>query len=293
MASPIRRAARAPDPLERLCGRGPPPRTVVVCAHPDDEIVGAGARLRALRDVAVVHVTDGAPADMRDAAALGLPTRGAYAGARRAERRRALALAGVGDDRVHDAGLVDQDASLRMAELALRLAVRLDALGPEVVVTHPYEGGHPDHDATAFAVHAAVRRLAGARRAARPPPAIVEMTSYPARGDRLATGEFLPHPGAETRTVELDAHERALKRRMLDCHASQRRTLRAFGVEHERFRLAPAYDFARPPHAGRLWYEWFGWGGMTGERWRALAADAAESLRAARHTVRHAARRTA
>src|SRR3954454_97425 len=111
---PPARAAAAPG---RFCGRGrgPAPRTVVVCAHPDDESVGAGARLGALGDVAVVHVTDGAPADMRDAAALGIAARAAYAGVRRAERRRALALAGVAE--VEDVGLVDQEASLHMADL--------------------------------------------------------------------------------------------------------------------------------------------------------------------------------
>jgi LmbE family N-acetylglucosaminyl deacetylase len=51
-------------------------------------------------------------------------------------------------------GIPDQAASLGLAGLARRLAVQLAASGAEVVVTHAYEGGHPDHDATAFAVHA-------------------------------------------------------------------------------------------------------------------------------------------
>jgi hypothetical protein len=36
-------------------------------------------------------------------------------------------------------------------------------------------------------------------------------------------------------------------------------------------RPAPLYDFTKPPHAGKLWYESLGWS-MTGRRWRELAA---------------------
>jgi hypothetical protein len=64
---------------------------------------------------------------------------------------------------------------------------------------------------------------------------------------------------------------------MLDCYASQRRVLQAFPVTVERHRPAPRIDFRRPPHPGRLWYECFAWG-MTGERWRALAARAQAEL---------------
>ena len=54
---------------------------------------------------------------------------------------------------------------------------------------------------------------------------------------------------------------------MLNCFASQKAVLEAFGVERERFRVAPPYDFDQPPHAGRLFYETQPWG-MTGERFR-------------------------
>ncbi|HEU4628136.1 MAG TPA: PIG-L family deacetylase [Gemmatimonadaceae bacterium] len=272
------------DLLARFCGatgaRRPGPRTLVVCAHPDDETIGAGARLGALCDVTLVHVTDGAPTDLRDAHALGIADRETYARARRRERAAALVLAGVDARRVLDLGVVDQEASRALAPLARRLETLLARLRPEVVLTHPYEGGHPDHDATAFAVHAAVGRLAAGGGVA---PVVLEMTSYHARGRELVTGEFLDAPTAAAvrgaaRTVALDAAARDRKRRMLACYATQARVLAPFDVKEERFRIAPAYDFTRPPHDGRLWYEWFGWGGLTGARWRALAADALRAL---------------
>jgi LmbE family N-acetylglucosaminyl deacetylase len=267
--------------LARFCAATPhdAPRTMVVCAHPDDETAGAGARLAALGDAELICLTDGAPADGRDQHRLGFATRAAYARARRAERRAALALAGIGDARVHDLDVADQEAAYHLPTLARTLAAWLAARRPDVVLTHPYEGGHPDHDASAFAVHAAVRRLAmrGAQA-----PAIIEMTSYHARGGRIALGTFLPAREHLVRTIVLGAASRARKQRMIGCYASQRAMLRTFPIARERFRLAPRYDFTRPPHAGRLWYEWFGWGGMTGRRWCALAAEALAQLGLAR-----------
>jgi hypothetical protein len=63
-----------------------------------------------------------------------------------------------------------------------------------------------------------------------------------------------------------------MKRSMLDCYRTQQDTLAAFGVERERFRRAPQYDFTQPPHAGALYYEQFPWG-MTGERFRELTRE--------------------
>ena len=64
---------------------------------------------------------------------------------------------------------------------------------------------------------------------------------------------------------------------MLDCFVTQRAVLAAFPVGTERLRPAPDYDFIQPPHAGRLFYETFPWG-MTGMRFRRLAAEALDAL---------------
>jgi N-acetylglucosamine malate deacetylase 2 len=258
-------------PLDALLRR----RLAILAAHPDDETIGAGALLaRRGRAAALIHVTDGAPRDMRDAAAHGFPTRASYAAERRAELTRALETAGVAIERVVELGAADQEAPHHLAPLARRLADLLAETAPEMLLTHPYEGGHPDHDAACFLAHAACAVL---RRSNRPVPLLVEMTSYHARDGSFAAGAFLPDGGTEATTLLLDEAERALKRRLLDCFATQRATLAGFPLDVERFRPAPAYRFERPPHDGALYYEGFPWG-MTGARWRGLAAAALADL---------------
>ena len=245
----------------------------VVVAHPDDEVIGAGACLPLLVGVTIVHVTDGAPRSLRDAHAAGFATRDAYARARHSEAEVALALAGIAPQCLVALGIADQEASLCIAELARRLARLLSDNALSAVLTHAYEGGHPDHDGVAFAVHCAARLIANTGAAE---PTIIEMAGYHAGPQGLVTNAFLPgaDPGL---TIELDSRKQALKRRMLACHVSQARTLAQFGVTIERYRVAPCYDFTSPPHPGQLWYEQFDWG-MTGARWRALASEALAEL---------------
>lgn len=245
---------------------------LVIAAHPDDETIGAGGVLRRLSVTAIAHVTDGAPADRRWWGDPSLASREVYAGIRRAELACALALAGVPAERMCSLGREDQRASIDLVSLTRDVARLLDVTRPGVVLTHAYEGGHPDHDATAFAVHAA-RALRGGEDG----PAIVEFTCYFADGDGIATRAFLPGD-VEAVEVALSAEDRAVKRAMLECFGTQAGTLAQFpagGVE--RFRIAPEHDFTRPPHDGVLHYERFDWG-TTGAEWRARAAEALETL---------------
>jgi LmbE family N-acetylglucosaminyl deacetylase len=166
-------------------------RVAIVLAHPDDETIGCGALLRRLLDAGLVLVTDGAPRGGDDARNAGFTDWGAYAGARRSELVEALRLAGLGPDRLTSLDIPDQAASFDLAGLARRLVPIVTSA--EIVLTHSYEGGHPDHDATAFAVHAAAT-LAGPS-AAR----IVEMPFYRAGPDGWVLGQFAPAQGSRKR----------------------------------------------------------------------------------------------
>lgn len=260
----------APSCLARLRAAR---RVAIVAAHPDDEVVGAGVLLAELTDPVVIHITDGAPTDIGDARTAGCVSRPDYAAARRREAVAALALAGIPAIRLRQICLTDQEASFHLAFLGERLANSFDGLKPDLALTHAYEGGHPDHDATAFGVHAACALM---RRGGRSAPAIMEMSAYHNDGGRMAIGNFIPGPTVAT-TRLLSEPERVLKQRMLACHATQARMLSRFPVDRECYREAPEYVFTAPPHAGTLFYEMFDWG-VTGARWRDLAGAALGTL---------------
>ena len=268
-------ASAGPDAADRLLSAlaaGAPVdgrHVAIVVAHPDDETIGIGGQLALLADVVVVHVTDGAPRNGGDAVRHGFGTRQAYARARRAELEAAVHLAGVPADALIGLGLPDQEAGLQLAALARRLADVLGEHRIEVVLTHAYEGGHPDHDATAFAVRAAAR-LAGVQ-------GVVEMPFYRAAPEGWAKQSFMVDPRVPAIAIWLDADARASKQRMMAAHASQAETLAGFDVKVERFRRAPAHDFAVPPNGGDLLYERYPWG-MTGPRWQALVRAAQADL---------------
>jgi len=131
-----------------------------IVAHPDDEIAFAGLLLADRgREVHLVHLTDGAPADPWFALRAGCETREAYATLRARELEAALEVMGLAAARRTSLGARDQEAALALVELTRALAWVLEDERPALVLTHAYEGGHPDHDAAAFASRAALALL--------------------------------------------------------------------------------------------------------------------------------------
>jgi LmbE family N-acetylglucosaminyl deacetylase len=251
-------------------------RALLLVAHPDDETIGASAVMPHISDCTVGYLTDGAPLDSRFWSTAA-SSRADYASTRWREALSALALAGIRPARVHWLGGVDQDAIFDLPLLVTRFTDLLRQLQPQVVITHPYEGGHPDHDAASLVAHAAIEIL---QRDHEDVPELLELTSYHARAGKCETGEFLGVKGRSEGELKivLSPQDRIRKERMLDCYNSQRLVLQSLRSYVERLRIGPAYDFTQPPHAGKLWYECLQWP-MTGGRWRQLAARAAAQLR--------------
>jgi len=236
----------------------------LVVAHPDDETLWAGAAFARLANLTLIHITDGAPLDMADASRLGFATREDYARARGRELDRALRLLGPPAARIA-CGVPDQQAIGRLGELADRLAGHLADMA--AVLTHPYEGGHPDHDAAALAVRIAVERI-GARvgRA----PALVEFACYHAIDGERRFGRFWPDADCPEQARPLDPADRDRIGRAIAAHATQSSVVGSWRPDAERWRAAPDYDFTAPPPPGDSLYDRFGWA-ITSARWRELA----------------------
>lgn len=251
------------------------PRAVALFAHYDDEIIAIGARLRRFTHAHLAHVTDSAPRNEEDSRAHGFASLAEYRKVRESEFHRALDVGGLPNLSHECLGIPDQEACLYLSELPLRLLQIIDGHQPEVVFTHPYEGGHPDHDACAFGVHHAVSLR---KKQNKPAPLIIEAVFYHSGPNGLETGSFLPSdPPAEKACFPLSLEERRRKQALFACFATQQETLKYFGVEQECFRIAPRYDFQKPPHPPPVFYDGYPWG-MNSHRFVQLAQTAEQRM---------------
>jgi N-acetylglucosamine malate deacetylase 2 len=264
------RQSRAEFFRRRIEGHdGPTLRIAVLAAHPDDETIGVSALLARFPQSVIVYLTDGAPRD-RSLWPPGMACkREEYAEVRRQEAAKALAHAGIGEEQISWLGAADQEAMLEARTLAVKVAEFLREHTVDLLITHPYEGGHPDHDSAALIGRRAIAMLDEAV------PELFEMTSYHVRDGQCVTSEFLNSKPSSEIVWEMSDEDRERKCKMKDEYRSQRLVLENFSIATERLRMAPEYDFSRPPHEGKLWYECMGWP-MTGRRWRELALAAFE-----------------
>jgi LmbE family N-acetylglucosaminyl deacetylase len=263
------------EPISGWLQTGPPDHSLgvlILAAHPDDETIGASLLLSRFLQSSVAFLTDGAPRDTNLWSAGIIGPREDYANTRRKEALRALAFADVSAQNVFWLGGVDQEAAFEICRLAEHFSKLMAEVCPAVVVTHAYEGGHPDHDSAAVVARMALSLLDNQNK-----PLLLEMTSYHAHEGRCIMGEFL-HPGSTPEVCfELSHNDQERKRKMMDAHASQRLVLENFPIDQERLRIAPEYNFSEPPHEGKLWYECMSWP-MTGSQWRELATAAINEI---------------
>ena len=231
-------------------------RTLVVVAHPDDEVIGCGALLQRMTEPVVVFCTDGAPRQAQWWQRYG--SREAYSQLRRGEAREALSHVGVSKfEFLSDASgqsFVDQELFKRIPEVIAALHQLIDRYHPQALLTQAYEGGHPDHDTCCFVTSIVAQEAAI--------PAW-EMPLY--HRDEHGNGIRQQFVQSSSDIVELPASAAEVERkhRMFEAYESQGNIASAFDARVERVRPLYRYDFTQPPHKGKLNYEIWCWE-MTG-----------------------------
>jgi LmbE family N-acetylglucosaminyl deacetylase len=251
---PASPASAARDIISHLGARSAVETPVaLVVAHPDDETIGLGPLLKLLRCAHAIHLTDGARRDLRGFHAAGFHSSEEYAQARAVELARVLDLAHVPPERRHSFPIGDQEAFRHMPCIAAALGAFFQTQAIEAVFTHPYEGGHLDHDACACAVALACQRM---ERRGLKPPAVIEMAFYHESEHGLVTQRFCEESEEEA-AIAFDQAEALVRDQMLAAHASQTAILGLFREPLARLRPAPRYDFRRPPNRGHIFYHRF------------------------------------
>jgi N-acetylglucosamine malate deacetylase 2 len=245
--------------------------TVILVAHPDDEVIGFGALMQQMRRPVVIFATDGAPHDPYFWKEYG--SREAYAEVRRREAREALAIAGAEpvflSDRVAG-GIADQELFRRLPQAAEACAQVMDEIRPEALLTLSYEGGHPDHDSACF-LSVVIGRQIGIP--------VWEAPLYHRDPDGKGAVQKFHWPSGEELELKVDSEAMGKKVEMFHTYKSQKLVLDGFRPEI--FRPVANYDFTKRPMPWKLNYELWQWK-MSGDE---VASEFRKYLDAERNLV--------
>ncbi|HET7872594.1 MAG TPA: PIG-L family deacetylase [Terriglobales bacterium] len=230
--------------------------SLILVAHPDDEVIGFGGLMQRMSRPIVVFSTDGAPRDRHFWKDYG--SRENYAAVRRREAREALSLTGA--ERVFLAdhtpgGIADQELFQRLPDAITTFDQIVAEVRPDALLTLAYEGGHPDHDAACFMAFITGRRTG---------IPVWEAPLYHRRQDGASATQTFPTYTGQERLYSVRGDALDKKIGMLAAYPSQELVLSAFRPEVEQFRPLADYDFTRPPLPWKLNYEHWQWP-MTGE----------------------------
>lgn len=230
--------------------------TLMLVAHPDDEVIAFAGLMQKMKKAIVVFATDGAPRDSYFWQSYG--SRDQYAEVRRQEARQALSVVGAQPLFLSDhteGGIVDQELFRRLPEAIKALEQVVDTMAPDALLTMAYEGGHPDHDACSFICWHISRR--------KKIPAW-ESPLYHRDRDGSSLVQMFPRSLGTEINYELEAESLQKKLDMFHTYKSQKLTLDSFRPGTEQFRPMADYDFTRRPLPWKLNYELWQWP-MTGD----------------------------
>jgi LmbE family N-acetylglucosaminyl deacetylase len=249
------RGIRYPATLIGRCNF-PPARhgrggVLVFAAHQDDEVLGLGltlARHRSHGDrVTVVFTTNGAGGSWKESNTV----KRAVSAARFKEACAALAVISIDAAEIVCLGFPDGGLHRYIPEARADIATLIRAIAPHTIYVHAMEGGHRDHDVTAFVVQAVSARL-------RIEPVFewAEYNSEAPGGQPISDARFASDPYVpdfECAPTPFDQSEFTSKQQMLARYASQAASIRYYPFRSEILRKArPIHLLPRLAYFTRL-----------------------------------------
>jgi LmbE family N-acetylglucosaminyl deacetylase len=223
-------------------------RILILVAHPDDEVVACAAAIARAKaqgaTVAALYLTHGC----LDHNTMWRWQRKNYAtivANRLSEGERAAAALGI-----EPLGWSSRPARHLWQNLSQVFAEVEGAIAnykPDQLWVPAYEGGNPDHDALNAIGYRLKARLS-----------VLEFAEYNYFGGKARSHQFISTDDT-TRVLSLTAPEQAAKKQALQLYSSEKGNLSYVKLDQESYRPLTRYDYAQPPHQGKLWYARFQW----------------------------------
>lgn len=224
---------------------------LVFAAHPDDEVLGLGltlARHRSNLDrVTVVFTTNGAGGNWKESNAV----KRAVSATRFKEACNALAVIGIDTAEIVCLGFPDGGLHRYIPQASEDIATLIRAIVPHAIYVHAMEGGHRDHDVTAFVVQEVSTRLL-----IEPVFEWAEYNSEAPGGQPISDARFASDPYVpdfECAPTAFDQSGFTRKQEMLAHYASQAVSIRYYPFRSEILRKArPVHLLPRLAHFTRM-----------------------------------------
>jgi LmbE family N-acetylglucosaminyl deacetylase len=223
-------------------------RILLLIPHPDDEVVGCfkAIGLAGALDAKIFgfYLTTGIPSRDR----LWSWQRGGYGHRLKRRQKEALLVAkllGIESVCFNEIPSRKLKSFLKPTRDALIHTIR--RLGIDLLWVPAYEGAHQDHDTANFLANTLTEYAP-----------IWEFSEYNFFNRTVRSQNFFSLNGTE-KIIALDRLEQRAKRQAIGLYPSERGNLRHISTYQEMFRPLIAYDYTRPPHDEKLFYQRFQW----------------------------------
>ena len=210
-----------------------PDNPYIIVAHPDDESIGLGVYLQRCATASLLFLTSGESGGSHNQ----FMSKGMSRYFREDEAKAVNDLLPhvklVGFERLPDTYLYKY-----MGDAAKRILESMTGELPHSIVTHAFEGGHPDHDCCSFIGNRLGRKLG---------IPVWEFPEYTARPPGLIQSFYDGNHHSPVAVIRPTLAEAKLKSQMFGLHNSQKGVLAMFDAgAHELLRVQPDRDYYHP-----------------------------------------------